>query len=121
MKKLILIATLFTLALSPFAFAAPAQPPSSLQLTGTGGLDEPAKVIDLINRIANWIFAILLTVAVIYVLLAAYEYLTSGGGEGVEKGHKMLKWATVAIAVALLSKGFVNVIRVLVTNDALPR
>lgn len=72
-------------------------------------IDSPFEALGFIGTIANWIFALLLTVAVIYVLLAAFEYLTSKGGEGVEKAHKMLIYAAVAIAVAVLAKGFVSI------------
>jgi hypothetical protein len=44
------------------------------------------------------------------VLVAAFKYLTSGGGEETASAHKMLLYSAVAIAVAILAKGVVNVV-----------
>lgn len=123
MKKIILFSAILSLLIAPLAFAAPVNPPANLRLgdAGINGSTAQNSVFTIINRIANWLFAILITVAVVYVLLAAYQYLTSGGGEGVEQGHKMLKWAAVAIALAVLSRGFVTVVRILITNQAIPK
>jgi len=73
-------------------------------------------VVNLLGRIANWLFAILMVLAVIFIILAAYQYLISGGGDGVSKAHKMLIYAAIAIAVGLLSRGIVYVVAQLVTR-----
>jgi len=75
---------------------------------------EPNQIIEFIQTISSWVFAILLAVSVLYILLAAWQYLTSKGGEGVEKAHKMLAYAAIAIAVAVSAKGIVYVIAKLV-------
>lgn len=62
------------------------------------------------KTVANWIFSIFLIVAVIYIILAAFKYLTSRGGESVKDAHKMLVYAAVAIAIAILAPGIVNII-----------
>jgi hypothetical protein len=77
-----------------------------------GGLTD---IVIILTRVANWMFTIFLLVAVIFFILAAYKYLTSGGGEKVAEAHKMIIYSAIAIAVALLSKGFEFVIRQLVT------
>lgn len=72
----------------------------------------PDYFVGLINTVANWLFTILLILAVVFIVMAAYKYLfSSGDGEAVEAAHKMLLYAAVAVAVALLSRGFVYVIR----------
>lgn len=117
MKVLILTLALLTIATSP-ALAAFPQPSgkglSDLNETLAGG---PKDAILFIDTMANWLFAILLTIAVIYILLAAYEYMSSKGGEGVEKAHKMLLYAAVGIAIAVLAKGIVFAVRKLVDNS----
>jgi len=105
------------------ALAAPSDgtnPPTSLRLSDTSTFDDPDDIVPFIERLTNWVFAILLTLAVAFILLAAFSYLTSKGGEGVETAHKKLLWAAVAIAIAVLAKGFVTVIRILTTNEAIP-
>lgn len=72
-------------------------------------IEGPEGVLDFINSISNWVFAALLTISVLFILLAAYNYLTGSSGEGVEKAHKMITYAAVAIAIAVLSKGIVYV------------
>ncbi len=80
----------------------------------------PASVLNFIETMTNWLFAIILTLAVIFILLAAYNYMSGAGGEGVEKAHKMLLYAAVGIAVAVLAKGIVFAVRKLVDSNAKP-
>lgn len=82
-------------------------PPEILQ----GGFSD---VIQIIRRLTNWLFTILLLLAVVFIIMAAYTYLSSGGGEGVEKAHKMIVYAMVALAVGFLSRGIVYVVEELV-------
>ena len=79
----------------------------------------PSFFIDLINRVANWMFTFLLVIAVVFIIAAAYKYMFSGGGEETAAAHKMLIYAAVAVAVALLSRGFVYVIKQVV-GDTVP-
>lgn len=85
----------------------------------TDTLEGGAKdLLGLIDTITNWLFTILLVLAVTFVILATYKYLMSGGGEEVSKAHKMLLYAAVAVAVAVLAKGVVNVTKVLIGGSA---
>jgi hypothetical protein len=66
----------------------------------------PNDVLVIVNRIIDYLFTALLVAAVIFVLYAAFKYLTSSGNEeGLQTAHKMLIWAMVAIAVALVAGG----------------
>lgn len=72
-------------------------------------------IITIINTLANWVFSILLAIAVIMLLLAAFNWLTSGGNEEkVGSARKMLIWALVGIAVALAAKGLVMIVTALI-------
>ena len=56
--------------------------------------------------IAGWIFVFLVIVAIIFVLLAAFNYLTAGGDpEKVKTASNELIYAAIAIAVGLLARG----------------
>ena len=114
MKKIIgsLALILLTAGLPAVAFAQAHVPGADQTLLANG----PSGVVSLIETITNWVFTILLVLAVLFILFAAFKYLTSGGGEEVGKAHKMLIYAAVAIAVAFLAKGIVFVVAELVTS-----
>ena len=62
-------------------------------------------VINLLGVIINWLFAILITLAVIFIIIAAFKYLTaSGDPEKVKGANHSLIYAVVAIAVAIVAK-----------------
>ncbi len=79
-------------------------------ITGVQNLPEGVKdfggFIKIFNTLINWIFTILLILAVFFILFAAFKYLTAGGdNEKIGSAHKILVYAVVAIAVALLAQG----------------
>ncbi|MDP2629744.1 MAG: hypothetical protein Q8P45_03575 [Candidatus Harrisonbacteria bacterium] len=96
----------------PVASAAFKQIPDTLSQGGNS-------IINLIQGIGNWIFAIFLVLAVIFLLLAAFKYLFSSGGDKAQEAHKMIMYAVVAVAVAVLAPIIVNVIEFFVKNNAL--
>lgn len=74
------------------------------------------QVESLILKVRNWIFTIFLIVAVIFVVMAAFGYLTSGGDPAkVKTAQQQLIYAVVAIAVALIAGGIVAVVRNFIT------
>lgn len=110
--------TKFLISVSAFA------PLSALASSGSG-IDRVYAVprsrldfgnfLDIINRVIDWFFTLLLVLAVVFILWAAFKYLTAGGDEEkVGSAHKILLWAVVAIAVALLSQGLVFIVQQLV-------
>lgn len=115
MKSFILFLSVTLLIGAPMLAGAQAEIPAPSQTILASG---PTGVIDLLRTITNWLFTILLLVAVIFIILAAYKYLFSGGGEEVGKAHKMLLYAAIAIAVAFLAKGIVYVVGELVTSGS---
>jgi len=59
------------------------------------------------NAIAFYMFIILIALCVVFILVAAYQYLTSSGDEGkVHDATMKITYAAVAVAVALLAKAF---------------
>ena len=70
------------------------------------------ELIDFITTMGNWIFTILLAVAVIMLIYAGFLFVTSSGDvEHVLKARQMLINALIGVAVALAAKGLVEVIR----------
>ena len=71
-----------------------------------------AQLLAIIDVITNWIFAGFVALAVVMVLLAALQFVREGGNpEKISEARQKLIWAAIGVGVALLSKGFVPVIR----------
>ena len=97
-KRIALIFLLF-LAVAMIPLATYAQPTPS-PITSVTGVQ---RVLDNIVRWAQIIFFIL---AALFIIFAAFQYLTAGGDdEKVKKAKNMLIYAIVAIAVALVAGG----------------
>jgi len=79
--------------------------------TTVGGL------VDVIRGVVRWVYIIFFIIAVLFILFAAFTYLTAGGeAEKVNKAKTQLIYAAVAIAVALLAVGFSAIIQAFLTN-----
>jgi hypothetical protein len=71
----------------------------------------------LINTIGNWIFAALVAVAVIFMIVAGFFYITGGGNEeNIRKGKNMLISALIGVAIALAARGLVAIVMSLLTR-----
>lgn len=91
------VASLFTLPFVGLAQVIPQNPISGVPETGQG-------LLDLIQKIATWIAIIFFAIAVIFIILAAFGYLTSGGDpEKVGSAKNKIVFAIVAIIVAALA------------------
>ena len=85
-------------------------PPGTKQLPG--GPATGLALLDLVDLLTNWVFAIFVILAIIFVLLAAFQFVTAGGeAEKVSEARQKLIWAAVGIIIALISKGLVPVIK----------
>lgn len=69
-------------------------------------------VVTALNNIANWLFTILLAVAVVYIIIAAFKFVTAGGdSDKVNKARDDVMYAMIGIAVAILAKGLVALVQ----------
>ncbi len=69
--------------------------------------------------IINAMFGILIFVAVIMILWAAYLYLTAGDDtERVHRATKTMTYAAVAVVVAILAEGFPTLVGSLFTQSS---
>lgn len=91
-------------------------------LTGTVGaqgginptnvLPNTASIGDIIDRVINWAFGLLLVLAAVFILWAGFLYLTSGGDEEkTGSAKKYLIFAVWAIVVGALAKVIVFIVR----------
>ncbi len=70
--------------------------------------------------ILNWVFTVLLILGILFVIVAAFRYLTaSGDPEKVKKANHTLIYAAVAILVGILAKAVPIVVASLI-NVSLP-
>jgi len=75
----------------------------------------------IITRISNWALGILIAIAAIFIIYAAFTYLTAGGDpEKVKTANRIILYAAVAIAVGLLSKTFVYIVANLLGANLTP-
>ena len=108
MKKTVLaisILTLFSFALVSFATNTSTDitaPDVKLTLFGTTGI---------LNKAVNWVFGLVIFVAVIMLIWAGFTYVTSAGNaEKMKTALNSVIYALIGIAIAILAKGFVYMI-----------
>ncbi|MBZ1345334.1 MAG: pilin [Candidatus Nealsonbacteria bacterium] len=115
MKKIlpILIGTLLALPL----LVGP-----TVVLSGTPPEAAPmVEIMPALTRITNWVFAILMIVAVIMIIVGGFHFVTAAGDETmIKRGKTMLTYAIAGIIVALLARGLVAFIRMIVGAPAAP-
>ena len=104
-KKLTRLGTIgATIAASalPWLVAAQAPPPvPPSPITSVGG------VVGIMCTIFFWLFTFLIILAIIFVIVAAFKYLTAAGDpEKVKGANRQLIYAAVAVVVALIARGF---------------
>ncbi|MBN2197797.1 hypothetical protein JW698_01200 [Candidatus Wolfebacteria bacterium] len=74
-------------------------------------------IVEIIRNVVRWVYILFFILAVLFILFAAFTYLTAGGDtEKVEKAKNQIIYAAVAIAVALLAVGFEIIIRSFLAN-----
>ena len=65
--------------------------------------------IDALNSIVNWLFTVLLIVAVIFILIAAFNFITAAGDpEKVKTARQFVIYALIGVVVAFLARGLVG-------------
>ena len=67
-------------------------------------------LMDRIYMITDWIFIILIALAIIFVLYGGFLIIAAGGSEErVLKGRTFIMWALVGFAVAILARALPNI------------
>ena len=87
-------------------------PRSGSGLADTAPATTGAQLLTLVDTATNWVFAVFVVLAIIFVLLAAFQFVTAGGDSAkVGEARQKLIWASVGVIIALLAKGIVPVVR----------
>ena len=75
-------------------------------------------VNDLIKTVINWLLGIAFGIAVLFLIIGGFWYITSGGNEETaEKGKNTAINAIIGIVIIILSYVIVNVVANLVTSN----
>jgi cell division protein FtsW (lipid II flippase) len=75
-------------------------------------VDSPEKVVDLVNTLAVWLYNILIAASVVMIIIAAFNFLSSGGDqEKVTKARQQIIYAVIAVAVAILATGIIKLVQ----------
>ena len=76
--------------------------------------DVPANLDEAVGRIVSPLFLVLVAISIIFIIFAAYTFVTSGGDPGkTETARATLIYAIIGIVVAFLSLGLYNVLKAL--------
>lgn len=111
MKKLKIVAVTALTLLPLLAMATSHQGATFVTPEGTG-IDQ---VIAIINTLSLWLLYGLLVLAGLFIVYAAYLYLTAAGDpEKVKSASNVIIYAVVAIGVGLLSRVIVAIAKSLV-------
>ncbi len=99
-------------AIMSFGDLAIAQIPTTLPQVPQVGPTTVGGVVDLVRYIVRWVYIIFFIVAVLFILFAAFTYLSAGGDEEkVKTARNMIIYASIAILVALLAVAFEAIIK----------
>lgn len=108
--------------LSYFGYIALVSSPYLVFAQQAGGPTNVSGVWDLMCTLFGWLFMGIMFVAVIYIILAAYNYLTAAGdAKKVEKANHMLLYAVIGVIVAVLARNIPKIAASLVgLNTSMP-
>jgi len=83
--------------------------------TVPSGIKDQEGLFKLLTVITDWIFTIFLALAVIFIIIAAFQFITAGGkAESVSEARQKIIWAAVGIIVALVARAIPAVLESLV-------
>ena len=121
MKKLLFISiflSLLFIANNSFAIT-----PGTIPSAGQLGISDAPQIssvdtlIGIVKNIVKYIYIIFFLVAVIFILFAAYTYLTAQGEpEEVNKARTQIMYAVIAIVVALMAVSVDLIVKNLITT-----
>ncbi|MFH0788741.1 MAG: hypothetical protein V2B13_14160 [Pseudomonadota bacterium] len=88
--------------------------PLSGTLCPSGGTEKwgAFALLNTINTLVDWVFAFLVIFAVFYVIMGAYNILTSSGSpEKVSSGRNFILYAAIGLLVAFIARAIPSLVR----------
>jgi hypothetical protein len=84
-------------------------------ITAPTGPTSGSEIVELIESLTNWFFVGFLLLAVLFIVLAGWQFISSRAEPvALTQARSKLLWAAVAIVAAVLSRGIATVIRAIV-------
>ena len=69
-------------------------------------VSDPGSVGAIVEKIVTWFYEAFFIIAVLFFLLAAYNFMLGGSDEKkIATAKNQLKWGVIAVVVALISTG----------------
>lgn len=76
-------------------------------------ITSPQQIFTILTNIIKYVYTIFFVVAIIFILIAAFNFLTAKDNpEKIKGARNQIMWAVVAIVVALMAVG----VRVIIEN-----
>lgn len=77
-------------------------------LVATAGVSTVRDVERVLDRAATWMFRILIAVGTVFLVLAAFQYLSAAGNaEKLSQANRMLLYTVIAFALGILARAVV--------------
>lgn len=99
----------------PVVFAADLSLDQAAQQLCSGNscvINNPQQIFTILSKIVRWTYTIFFIVAVFFILVAAFNFLTAqGDSTKIQEARNQILWAIVAIAIALISVGAAQIIK----------
>ncbi|KKR89199.1 MAG: hypothetical protein UU85_C0004G0039 [Candidatus Wolfebacteria bacterium GW2011_GWA2_42_10] len=122
MKKVLILSIFLSIFIANNSFAITAGTIPSAEQLGVSNAPKIEKVDTLVNIIRNivkWTYIIFFIVAVFFIILAAFTYLTAQADpEKIKTANKQILYAVIAIVIALLAIGFDTIIKSFLQSGA---
>ena len=104
------------LAVTSLAFAQPQVTIPGASDTSSG-ITTASGVLDVVKKVIGWVYVVFFVLAVLFILFAAFTYLSAAGDEEkIKTAKNQIIYAAVAVVVALLAVGFSQIIGSVVTQ-----
>ena len=104
MKKILSGLVLASLLIMPAIGLAYETPPASPEVD----------VMEMISSITNWLFAILLIMAAIFIIIAGFYFVTAMGDPAkILIAKKIILWTLIGLLVIMASKGLIALVQVI--------
>lgn len=83
--------------------------------TGNTVVTSFSDVKNIITTVGDWMFGILIALAAVFIMYAAFLYLTAAGDEEkLKQAKNIIVYAIVAIVVGVLARGMVVIVQNLI-------
>ncbi len=109
---LILISSVFAITAGQIPDSGDLGISKTLQNETAGGIKS------IIETIVRWTYIIFFIIAVLFIIFAAYTYLTAQGDpEKVKNAHNQIIYAAIAIVVAFMALGIDLIVKSIIDNQ----